>query len=126
MAAIRMAARVEPTTEPMPPRMLTPPTTEAVMMVSSRLGGTVDWITESWVANRTEAMPAKAPWIRNTCRITVRRSMPASRAASALPPTGVDAAAEAAVAHPPGGGGGEHHHEPDRHGDAQGSICASA
>ena len=71
----------------MPPRMLTPPTTEAVMMVSSRLGGTVDWITLSWVANRTEAMPANAPWMRKTCITTRRREMPASRAASALPPT---------------------------------------
>ena len=56
-----MAAKVEPTTVPTPPRMLTPPTTAAVMMVSSRLGGTVDWMTESWVANRSEATPTKTP-----------------------------------------------------------------
>ena len=31
-------------TVPVPPRMLTPPTTDAVMTVSSRFGGTVDWI----------------------------------------------------------------------------------
>ena len=32
IAAIRMAASVEPTTVPVPPKMLTPPTTEAVMI----------------------------------------------------------------------------------------------
>jgi hypothetical protein len=50
------------------------------------LGGTVDWMIWSWVANRIVASPAKAPWIMNTC--TVRRSigMPAARAASGLPP----------------------------------------
>ena len=42
IAASSTAARVEPTTVPVPPRMLTPPTTEAVMIVSSRFGGTVD------------------------------------------------------------------------------------
>jgi hypothetical protein len=34
IAAIRMAASVEPTTVPVPPRIETPPTTEAVMMPS--------------------------------------------------------------------------------------------
>ena len=39
ISAIRIAAKVDPTTVPTPPRMLTPPTTAAVMIVSSRLGG---------------------------------------------------------------------------------------
>ena len=71
---------------PVPPRIETPPITEAVMMVSSRLGGTVDWMILSWVAKSMVAIPAKAPWIMKTC--TVRRSigMPAARAASGLPP----------------------------------------
>ena len=42
ISAIRIAASVDPMTVPTPPRMLTPPTTAAVMTVSSRLGGTVD------------------------------------------------------------------------------------
>ena len=50
ISAMRIAASVEPITVPTPPRMLTPPTTEAVMMVSSRLGGIVDWMTCSCVA----------------------------------------------------------------------------
>ncbi len=50
MQAKRMAASVEPITVPVPPRIETPPMTEAVMTVSSRLGGTVDWMTWSWVA----------------------------------------------------------------------------
>ena len=50
ISAMRIAASVEPTTVPTPPRMLTPPTTEAVMMVSSRPGGVVDWMTRSCVA----------------------------------------------------------------------------
>ena len=86
IAAKRMAASVEPITVPVPPRIETPPMTEAVMMVSSRLGGTVDWMIWSWVAKSMAAMPAKKPWIAKTC--TMRRStgMPAARAASALPP----------------------------------------
>ena len=87
MAASRIAASVEPTTVPVPPRMLTPPTTEAVMMLSSRFGGTVDWMTLSWVANSTAAIPVKKPWIRNTVTMVRRCEMPERRAASALPPT---------------------------------------
>ena len=62
MQAKRMAASVEPITVPVPPRIETPPMTEAVMTVSSRLGGTVDWMTCSCVANRSAAIPAKKPW----------------------------------------------------------------
>ena len=51
ISAMRIAASVEPTTVPTPPRMLTPPTTEAVMTVSSRPGGVVDWMTRNCVAN---------------------------------------------------------------------------
>ena len=36
-AAKKMAAMVEPTTVPRPPRIETPPMTDAVMIVSSRL-----------------------------------------------------------------------------------------
>jgi hypothetical protein len=50
ISAMRMAAKVEPATVPTPPRMLTPPTTEAVIMVSSRPGGVVDWMTRNCVA----------------------------------------------------------------------------
>ena len=42
MQAKSMAARVEPITVPVPPRMETPPMTDAVITVSSRFGGTVD------------------------------------------------------------------------------------
>ncbi len=86
ISAIRIAASVEPTTVPTPPRMLTPPTTAAVMTVSSRLGGTVDWMTRSWVANSSAAMPAKSPCSANTITTVRRGDTPQSRAASALPP----------------------------------------
>ena len=56
-----MAASVEPITVPVPPRIETPPITEAVMTVSSRLGGTVDWITCSWVANRIAGDAGEEP-----------------------------------------------------------------
>ena len=72
IAAKRIAASVEPITVPVPPRIETPPITEAVMMVSSRLGGTVDWMTWSCVAKRIAAMPAKTPWIAKTCTIVAR------------------------------------------------------
>ena len=71
---------------PVPPRIETPPITEAVMMVSSRFGGTVDWMILSWVAKSMVAMPAKAPWIMKTCTVRHSTGMPAARAASALPP----------------------------------------
>jgi hypothetical protein len=87
MAASSTAASVEPTTVPVPPRMLTPPTTAAVMMLSSRLGGTVDWITLSWVANSTAATPTNRPWTRKTVTIVRRSEIPERRAASGLPPT---------------------------------------
>ena len=65
----------------------TPPITEAVMTVSSRLGGTVDWITCSCVAKRIPAIPAKRPCKAKT-PMTVRSGLsPAARAASVLPPT---------------------------------------
>lgn len=87
IVATRMAASVEPITVPVPPRMLTPPTTEAVMIVSSRLGGTVDWMTLSCVANRTAAMPTKNPWMAKALTTVACGSMPDRRAASTLPPT---------------------------------------
>ncbi len=87
MVANRMAASVDPITVPVPPRMLTPPTTEAVMTVSSRFGGTVDWITWSWVANSTAAIPAKTPWTAKTATTERSIRIPATRAASAFPPT---------------------------------------
>ena len=87
IVANRMAASVAPTTSPRPPRMLTPPTTAALMMVSSRFGGTVDWITCSCVANSTEAMPANRPWIANTITTVGAVRTPAARAASALQPS---------------------------------------
>ena len=88
MAANRMAARVEPTTVPMPPRMLTPPTTEAVMMVSSRLGGTVDWITAELGREQDRGDAGEGAVDQEHLHDAPRRcEMPASRAASALPPT---------------------------------------
>ena len=99
-----MAARVEPTTEPMPPRMLTPPTTEAVMMVSSRLGGTVDWMTQSWVANRTDGDAGEGAVDQEDLH---DRPAPARDAGEPcglrIAADGVDGAAEPAVAHPEGG-----------------------
>jgi hypothetical protein len=86
ISAIRIAASVEPTTVPTPPKMLTPPTTAAVITVSSRLGGTVDWITLSWVANNNAAMPANNPCSANTITTVRRGDTPQRRAASALPP----------------------------------------
>ena len=50
ISAMRMAASAAPMTVPTPPRMLTPPTTAAVMTVSSRPGAVVYWMTRSWVA----------------------------------------------------------------------------
>src|ERR1700721_2010386 len=61
ISAINTAASVEPTTVPTPPRILTPPTTAAVITVSSRLGGTVDWITLSWAANNRAARSRARP-----------------------------------------------------------------
>ena len=61
IVANKIAARVDPMTVPVPPRIDTPPITEAVMIVSSRFGGTVDWMTCSWVAKRIAASPAKKP-----------------------------------------------------------------
>ena len=66
--------------------MDTPPTTAAVMIVSSRFDGTVDWITCNCVANSTEAMPANMPWIANTITTVGAVRMPAARAASAFEP----------------------------------------
>ncbi len=87
IAAIRIAASVEPITVPVPPRIETPPTTLAVMIDSTSVGGTVDWITPSWVAYSTEATPTKSPWIANVIRMVPRYGIPHSRAASELPPT---------------------------------------
>ena len=86
ISAIKTAASVDPTTVPTPPRMLTPPTTAAVITVSSKLGGTVDWITLSWVANSSAAIPANSPCSANTITTVRRGDTPHSRAASALPP----------------------------------------
>ncbi len=74
-------------TVPVPPRIDTPPITAAVMTVSSRLGGTVDWMTCSCVAKRIAAMPVKSPSTAKAS--TTRRSTPrpVARAASLLPPT---------------------------------------
>ena len=72
----------------MPPRMLTPPTTEAVMMVSSRLGGTVDWMTAELGREQDRGDADEGAVDREHLHHhRGARLMPASRAASALPPT---------------------------------------
>ena len=95
-----MAASVEPITVPVPPRMLTPPTTEAVMMVSSRFGGTVDWMTLSWVAKRTAAMPTKTPWIDEHGHDRAPARDAGEARGLGIAADGVDRAADRGVAHP--------------------------
>ena len=58
------------------------------MTVSSRLGGTVDWMTCSWVAKSMRGDAGEEAVDRedhDDRRARIR--MPAARAASALPPT---------------------------------------
>ena len=87
MKRMRMAASVEPMTVPTPPRIETPPTTEAVMTWSSRPGVATAWMVWNWVAYMTLAMPVKRPPRMNVVMRMRRVSSPERRAASALPPT---------------------------------------
>ena len=100
IAAIRIAASVEPITVPVPPRMLTPPTTEAVMMVSSRFGGTVDWMIASCVAKRIAAMPTKKPWMAKTFTIVALAADAGEPRRFGVAADGVDRAAGRREAHP--------------------------
>ena len=79
-------AIVEPSAVPVPPRMLTPPTTDAVITESSRAGGGVACMILNCVEYITLATPTKMPFTMNT--VINRRfcDRPESRAASALPP----------------------------------------
>ena len=115
ISAIRIAASVAPTTVPTPPRMLTPPTTAAVMTVSSRPDGVVDWMTRSCVAKRSAAMLAKKPCSANTIT-TVRCGRDAAKARRLGIAAGrVDRPPAGRIAHPQRRQHGRHNHDQHRH-----------
>ena len=90
------------------------------MTVSSRLGGTVDWMTWSWVAKSMAAMPAKTPWIAKT--VTTERLDRGCRRPA--PPRDCRrwhrcVRPKRRMPHPERGQYGEDHHEIDRRGNPE-------
>ena len=122
-SGIRIAASVEPMTVPTPPRMETPPTTEAVMTWSSRPGVTTAWIVLNCVANMTLATPVNSPLDENVVNTIRFVSRPERRA---LPrhcrrPRTVDRPVRLYRIHR-NGHDGQHGHEPDRQRDAEQAL----